>query len=160
MKTYELTYIVSPDISSEEATNRGKEIESAIIEREGVVIKQSAPIAKALSYQIAKRASGYMGVIEFQLEPEKLIEIKDLICKNKEIIRHMLIIKEAVELKRQRRMRDSIKTPAEPSFTISHKKEKNSDSEIEKTPDVKISEIKGKVELKDIEHELDELLGE
>jgi ribosomal protein S6 len=41
MKTYELTYIISPEMTSEEAIAKGKEIESAITGGEGTILKQS-----------------------------------------------------------------------------------------------------------------------
>jgi ribosomal protein S6 len=72
MKTYELSYIVSPEMTSEEAEAKAKEIESAIQSREGVILKQSNPVAKTLAYPIAKRASGFFGILEFQLEARKI----------------------------------------------------------------------------------------
>ena len=154
MKTYELTYIVTPEITSEEAEAKAKELESAITSREGTILKQSNPIAKTLSYPIAKRASGFMGFLEFQLEPEKLLELKGVIEKDGKIVRHMIIIKEAAEFKKERRTR----TKPAPTFEVEKKTEVESIKE-EKPTSAK-AEVKEKVELKDIEHELDEILGE
>ena len=169
MKTYELTYIVSPEITSEEAEVKGKELESAIQSREGTIVKQSNPIAKTLSYPIKKRASGFLGFLEFQLEPEKLVEFKAILEKDGKIVRHMLIIKEAAEMKKERRTRSTVKAGVAPTFTIERKAEvkidepsvaEAVDSVSEEKPVSKVKEIKEKVELKDIEHELDEILGE
>ena len=172
MKTYELSYIVSPEITSEEATNKAREIESAIQSREGLILKQLNPTARTLSYQIQKRASGFFGVIEFQIEPEKLLEVKDIVAKDKKIVRHMLIIKEAVEFKKARRTRETPRakveaeelsvfatTPLGHSQTGEAKLESEAPKEEEEVSPTK-KEVKEKVELKDIEHELDELLGE
>ena len=156
MKTYELTYIISPEITSEESEAKSKEIESAITSREGTILKQSNPIAKTLSYPIKKRASGFLGFLEFQLEPEKLLEIKGILEKDGKIVRHMLIIKEAAELKKERRVRGIIKTKPVSSFEIEKKAE---GKEISEPASVKTTAGKEKVELKDIEHELDEILG-
>jgi ribosomal protein S6 len=157
MKTYELTYIVSPEITSEEAEAKGKEIESLIGSKEGTILKQSNPIAKTLSYPIAKRSSGFLGALEFQLEPEKLVELEETLSKDGKIVRHMLIIKEAAELKKERRTR----TKPIPAFGIEQKIESK---EIPASAFVKTSadksEGKQKVELKDIEQELSEILGE
>ena len=169
MKTYELTYIASPEMTSEELEAKAKSLESAIQSREGVIIKQSNPVAKTLSYQIKKRASGFLGFIEFQLEPEKLIEFKAILEKDSKIVRHMLIVKEAAEMKKERRTRGAVKAKTAPTFTIEQKVEVKAeepasiiDTEEEKKekPASKIKEVKEKVELKDIEHELDEILGE
>ena len=158
MKIYELTYIVSPEITSEEAEAQGKEIESLIVNREGTILKQSNPIAKTFSYPIAKRASGFLGVLEFNLEPEKLVELKSVLAKDGKIVRHMVIIKKTAELKKERRTRGVLKTKIAPTFEI-EKKTENATKE-EKPSFAKASEGREKVELKDIEHELDEILGE
>ncbi|MCX6718677.1 MAG: 30S ribosomal protein S6 [Candidatus Staskawiczbacteria bacterium] len=147
MKTYELTYIVSPDITSEEAEAKGKEIESLISSKEGTILKQSNPSARALAYPIEKRASGFFGVLEFQVEPEKLLELKETLLKDGKIVRHMLIIKEAAMMKKERRTR----TKPAPIFDI--------DTEKKPEPEPAKPAEREKVELKDIEHELDEILG-
>lgn len=160
MKTYELTYIVSPEITSEEAEAKAKEIESAVQSKEGTILRQSNPIAKTLSYPIKKRASGFVGFLEFQLEPEKLVELKETLTKDGKIVRHMVIIKEATELKKERRTR------TKPSVTPEIERKKVEEPALaedfglakEEKPTHK-KEIKEKVELKDIEQELDEILG-
>jgi len=154
MKTYELTYIVSPEITSEDALAKAKEIESAIQSREGTIVKQLTPVAKALSYPIKKRASGFFGVIEFQLEPEKLLELKEILEKDGNIVRHMVIIKEALEMKKERRTRTKTeRILTAPEFKIESRVQK------EESPVTKTEE-KPKVELKDIEQKLDEILGQ
>src|SRR3989344_7804590 len=101
MKTYELTYIISPEITSEEATARAREIESAVQSKEGTILSQSNPIAKSLAYPIEKRASGFVGTIEFQMESEKVPELEETISKDGNIVRHMVIIKEPLMAKRR-----------------------------------------------------------
>jgi len=167
MKVYELSYIVSPELTSEEAEAKGKEIESAIQSREGNVFKQSNPIAKTFSHPVGKRASGFWGVIEFHLEPEKLLELKAIIEKDEKIVRHMIIIKKAAELKKERRTKGGIKTKLMPAPELEvkvetkiEKEEKQEVIEPEEESSSKKKAIKEKVELKDIEHELDEILGE
>lgn len=148
-------------MTSEEAEAKAKEIESSITSKDGSISRQSNPIAKTLSYPIKKRASGFLGVLEFQLEPERLLELKESIAKDGKIVRHMVIIKRSTEPKQARRTR--IK-PA-PAFTIEKKIGKTSevenlDAEKEEKPASTKASIKEKVELKDIEQELEEILGE
>jgi ribosomal protein S6 len=161
MKTYELSYIVSPEITSEEAQAKAKELESAILAKEGTVLKQSAPVAKTLSYPVGKRASGFFGILEFQIEAEKLPELQEMLSKDGKIVRHMLIIKQAANFKKERRVR------TKPELKIEIQSEKPIEIEIEKKEkpaeeepsSAKASEAKPKVELKDIEEELDQILG-
>jgi ribosomal protein S6 len=163
MTTYELTYIISPEATSEEAEAKSKEIESLIQGKEGSVLKQTNPIARTLSYPIKKHASGFWGVLEFQVEPEKVIEIKETIAKDVKIVRNMIIIKGIPEMKKERRTRTKQAEGEYPVFETKPKpeitaEEKTEAEEIEKPAEK--SDNKGKVELKDIEQKLDELLGE
>lgn len=145
MKTYELTYIISPEISSEEAEAKAKEIEATVQKMDGVILHQSNPVAKTLAYPISKSASGFLAIVEFQLEPEKLNELATSISKDGKIVRHMIIIKEAGKTLKKKRERTA------PQFTKGPQEPKAAPAE-------KI--VADKIELKDIEQQLDEILGE
>jgi ribosomal protein S6 len=152
MKTYELTYIISPEITSEEAEAFSKELESYVQSKEGNVLKQAHPTAKVLSYPIKKYASGFVGSLEFSIEADKLAEIKEKMDKDGKIIRHMLIIKEPVRERRQRAARKETAPVLEKKSAAIEEK-----TSIDKEEPVKHAK---KVELKDIEQKLDEILGE
>ena len=167
MKTYELVYVVSSEITLEEAEAKAKELESAIQKEEGTILKHSNPVAKMLSYPIKGLSSGFFGAIEFQLEPEKIAVLKEIFEKDGKILRHMLIIKKAAELKKERRTRGASKTKPVAEFGIEQKtavKEKDiitsTSDEVPGLAPADKSENKGKVELKDIEQKLEELLGQ
>jgi len=166
MKTYELTYIISPEVNSEQIESKEKEIEGSIQTGQGVIIKQSKAAAKTLAYPIGGFSSGFFGVIEFQLEEEKLSAVKEGFNKDGKIIRNMLLIKEPVRIKKTRRSRkDEI-----PSI-LSDKKVENDAVKEDVKPEIKTpafedikeekaDEPKAKVGLKDIEQELEDILGE
>ena len=157
MKTYELSYIVSPEMNSEEALAKAEEIQSAIQSREGIILKQLNPVAKTLAFPIAKRASGYFGVLEFQIEAEKLLEVKEIVVKDGKIVRHMVIIKEPIRIRRERRS----KKPAE-TFAIEQKTEVPAEVKKEEpafAESFNVTKEKEKIELKDIDEKLDEILG-
>lgn len=105
MKTYDLTYIVSTGITSKEAEAKAKEIESYITSKEGTIVKNSNPSAKTLSYPIGGNASGFIGSLEFQIEPEKLLEVKIIIDNDPAILRNMIVIKQPAEFKKSKRSR-------------------------------------------------------
>ena len=156
MKTYELTYIVSPELISEEAETKAKEIETLIQGREGMVSRQNTPMAKTLAYPIKKQASGYLGVLEFQLEPEKLSEMEKILKKDERIVRHMIVIKNPPK---PRKIRGS-KTKIPSVFGIKTMPEKTEEKPVPEASDAKAEKTDKKVELKDIEQKLDEILGE
>jgi len=155
MKTYDLTYILSPEITSEETEAFAKEIESFVQSKEGVIIKQSNPIAKTLSYQIKKHASGFIGSLEFQLEPEALMELKEKMDKDEKVNRHMIVIKHPEKKQKIRRTKNKNTN----EFVV--EKESPKETIIEKKKEVEEKPVETKkVELKDIEQKLEELLGE
>ncbi|MGD0576661.1 MAG: 30S ribosomal protein S6 [Candidatus Staskawiczbacteria bacterium] len=154
MKTYELSYIISPEITSEEAQTKAKEIESAVQSREGIILKQFNPVAKTLAFPIGKKASGFFGVLEFKVEPEKLLEVKEIVAKDGKIVRHMVIIKEPIKIKKIRRSKAAVLEAA-----VTEQKTEVEMNQEEKPSSAKASDVKEKVELKDIEQRLEELLG-
>ena len=87
-----------------------------------------------------------LDVLEFQLEPEHLYELNGKLQKNDKIIRHMVIIKNPVKIQKERRTR---KKPLILEAVRAIKEEKQKEKKITK-----------KVELKEIEKELDEILSE
>jgi ribosomal protein S6 len=156
MKTYELTYIITPDITSEETEAKAKEFESKIQAKEGIILRHTNPTVKPLAYSIKNKISGFFGVLEFQIEPEKLVEFKEEILKDNKILRQIITIKNPVKAKKERRER--IK-PADEAETQEKVEEKTEPVSEEKT-EPKSKDGKEKVELKDIEQKLEELLGE
>ena len=168
MKTYELTYIISPEVTSEEAEAFAKEIESFVQSKEGTVLKQTNPVAKTLSYQIKKHASGFIGSIEFKLEPEALLELKQKMDKDGKVNRHMIVIKYPARKEKIRRSRNKIEAgvvaekESTKEITIEGKKTKEEKPAMEENKEEVVKEEKKeskKVELKDIEEKLEELLS-
>ena len=151
MKPYELTYIISSEITAGEAEAEVKNIESFVKDKEGIILKLEKISPITLAYPIKKQSSGFFGVLEFQLEPEHLGELKEKIQKNDKIIRHMIIINNPAKIQKERRIK---RKPLVTSiFSASAEKTK----EEAKEKDKKISK---KVELKEIEKELEEILSE
>lgn len=145
MKTYELTYIISPEISSEEAEAHAKKIEALVQKKEGVILHQTNPSAKTLAYPIKKSASGFMGILEFEMEPEKVAGLQGDLSKNEKVIRKMLAVKSPIKAKKEKR----IKITSDKLLKVEKQAKKP-----------EIAKDSTKVELKDIEQKLDELLNE
>lgn len=179
MKTYELTYIISLELTREEAEAIVKEIESFIEKNEGIILKRENLNAKTLSYSIKNQSSGYFNVLDFQLEPNKLSQLKENIEKETKIIRHIILIKNPERKLKTRRGEkkfkfalgsDALKTEVsdkeEFSFTspfasnstgiFENKKKIENEPEDKKPVNIKPE----KIELKNIEEKLDEILGQ
>jgi len=143
VKPYELTYIISSAITADQAQVKAKNIESLIQDKEGMILSSEKLSPMTLAYSIKKQGSGFLGVLEFQLEPEYLGQLREKLQKDDKIIRHMIIIKSPVKIQKERRIRK--KSLISKNTKIMPKEEKKADK---------------KVELKEIEKELDEILSE
>ena len=142
MKIYELVYLISPQLETEETKMLASEINAFLQKEGGIVIKDENPSPKTLSYQIKNQGAAFQAIVEFSLDPEKLGVVEEKIRKEPRVLRYLIVIKKP--LKEKQRGRKITKTLKEkPSFT------KTTEDKAEK-----------KVELKDIEEKLEEILKE
>ena len=135
MKHYELTYLISPELSEKEANSLSAEINLLIQEKQGILEKTIPVSKKQLAYIIKKKTAAYLVSSFFQIEIKELEEIKKQIESNSKILRYLLLTIIKTKLKTTSKI---IKSP----LSIKTKKI---------TP-------KKKVELKDIEKKLEEVL--
>ncbi|MEK7658473.1 MAG: 30S ribosomal protein S6 [Patescibacteria group bacterium] len=161
MKVYELTYIISSELTNEEAKLTKEEIDSFIQKEEGVILRSENPVAKTLSYPIKKQGSGFFVVLEFQIAPEKLSELKEKLENNSKILRHFIVIKKPAKIRKERRVKKRI--PAEPEKSDVFSVEQNpaiAPAYAKPAPDKPARTGGEKIELEDIEKKLEEILGE
>ena len=147
MKTYELTYIVTPTASQEDVESIQKEVESLIQVAEGVIIKSDRVGAKTLSYPIKNNISGYFAIITFQVIENKLKEIKAKLEHENKVLRHIVVIKRPEkEMKARSMRRYALRPEAKRSVFARNLEDKKTD----------------KVEVKEeeINKKLDEILSE
>jgi len=124
MKNYELSYLVSSNLSEEEIKALQESVNSLIQKEEGILLENDYPI---------KKEGFSLLSLKFQMDPEKIAGLEKSLKADSRIFRHILLIKHPMkDAKKMRR----------PMKTISKKTEKS------------------KVELKEIESRLEEILGE
>ena len=124
MRYYELTCLISPELSPEELNSFQEKIISYIQEEKGILVKIDLPFKK--------KGKVLLFALNFQLNPGAIETFEKKIKADKQIIRYMLITK---------------KVPKAGKIT-------------EKSPRFPKKIAKPKVELKEIEKKLDEILGE
>jgi len=132
MKFYELTYLISPELSEEEIRTLQEKINSLIQEEGGVLSEVNSVVRKTLAYPIEKKRVAYLAILSFQLDPERLGSLEKKIKAESGILRYLILTKKLP--KRVAAM--PVKKPR------------------------KITKPKPKVELKEIEKKLEEILGE
>ena len=132
MKWYELTYLISPDLSEKELIDFQEKVNSSIQEGGGTLGELISPIKKRLAYPVNKRGQSYFATLNFYLEPEKLGNLEKKLRSEGKILRYIILTK---------------KLPRKvPEIVVRAPK--------------KVIKPKPKVELKEIEKKLEEILGE
>ena len=144
MKNYELTYLISPDLSEEELKNLSAKINSFIPEEAGVLEKTTEPLRKRLGYPIKRKAGAFSVSLNFSFNPEKLEDLEKKLKSENQILRYIILIKTTAKevLPRKKRPLKIPQKITEPSEPAAHQ------------PKAK------KVELKEIDKKIEEILGE
>lgn len=136
MKSYELAYLISQNLSEEETASFQEKIKNFIIEEQGILGGQDITKKKLGNSQ----GLAYLISLNFNFDPEKLVALEKKLKTENQIINYMILFRKprtAVEV--SRRIRHIAPITEEPA---------------------KISEKPKKVEIKEIEKKLEEILGE
>lgn len=136
---YELTYIINPNLSDDEAAKQTDKVRGFINQEGGEIKDEKLNEKRRLAYQIKKQSFGFFVTIIFNIEPEKIAEIEKKVRLEPRILRHLLILKG--ESRREAASRRPIKPRKE---TIISKTAP--ETKIEKPEKVKIEEIDKKLE--------------
>ncbi len=136
MKHYELAYLISANLSSEEIRVLQEKINSFIQEGGEKENKFSSPeiknpIKKTLAYPVKKEKEAYFAVLNFNLNSEKIIDLEKKLKNEKAILRYLILVKPPFKEKKITRLKPPL-----------------------------LVKSKQKVELKEIEKKLEEILGE
>ena len=132
MKNYDLTYLISPDLSEQEAEDFLKRINLLVQEEGGKIEKSEGFLKKKLKYQIKGKDKAYLVNTKFNLESGKVESLNKRLKEQPRLLR----------------------------FLILGKQKKAPKTELKKIkPKTKIKKEK-KVELDKINEKLEEILGE
>jgi len=151
MKEYELTYIVSPELSEEELTELKNKINNFILEERGVLVNFSKPVKKKLFWADKKQNEGILNTIFFSLTPENLTNLERKIKNEKQILRYLLLKKEFKTSTQKTKKTPSLSVPPETKTEIQTELKTKEEQKIQKEQ---------KVELKDIDKKIEEILKE
>lgn len=133
MKDYDLTYLISPDLSEQELEDFLKKINLFIQEEGGKVKKYEGPLKKRLKYPINKTDKAYLATTKFHFEADKLENLDKKLKKESSLLRYLILTDE-------KKLPKKIRIPKiKPGAKV--KKEK-------------------RVELEKIDEKLNEILGE
>ena len=94
MKPYELTYLIIPSFTTEEAGVFHEGIKKIISKNGGLLGSEQIPTRKTLAYPIKKSTEGYLSSIDFNAIEENAKKVGEEVKKEKNILRHILIGKQ------------------------------------------------------------------
>ncbi|MCX6764519.1 MAG: 30S ribosomal protein S6 [Candidatus Nealsonbacteria bacterium] len=138
MKYYELTYLASPELSEVEVKELQQKINVSVQNKGGILDFSSEPFRINLKYPIKKNNEAYLITLIFSLKQEDIQQLDKEIKTEEKIIRFLLFSKiKAKEPEIEIKETPMEKGIVEPSVTKKTEK---------------------KVELKDIEKKLEEIL--
>ena len=132
MKNYELTYLISSDVSGEELKNLSEKIKSFVQKEEGAIKKTTESSKTKLGYQIKEKGEAFLSILNFSFQPEKIADLEKKLKAENQILRYMILNKDLSEK------------------TLYPKRTR---------PELKTKESK-KVELKEIDKKIEEILKE
>ena len=145
MRHYELNYLIPVEFSEEEKKTLSEKIISVIKENGGILEESRQPIQQNLAHPIKKKGSAFLVTLDFQTNPEKVVEIEKKIKSESVILRYFIATKKIIKpgLKIPRRPPKQIIPLEEKLPLISQGKKREK-----------------KVELQEIDKKLKEILGE
>ena len=101
MKHYELTYLISSEISEEEVKSLPEKVLVLVQEADGIIENRILPLKRKLAYPINKQEDAYLTTLTFQLNPEKLAGLEKKLKAEGQILRYLLLAKKPTkEVKR------------------------------------------------------------
>jgi ribosomal protein S6 len=148
MKLYELTYLIPIDLPEEATKALQEKINSFISDAQGTIDRIEDLTKKRLGEPIKKQTAAQMATLNFYMSPEKLGDLDRKIKSEPQIIHHLILNKKPRKAEAPRRIRRL--TPVAPEESLKTATEGTS---------LSASKPK-KVEIKEIEKKLEEILGE
>lgn len=145
MKLYELTYLASPDLSKEELKELSQDINSFIAQENGTLDQEIEPVGKRLSYPIKRKTEAFLVTFNFRLDTKNLEKLEKKLKEKNQILRYIILIRRLIKKITKRVPRKFLEKTL-------------SEEEIFKT-NIKSSETQ-KVELKEIDKKIEEILNE
>lgn len=91
MRDYELTVIVSPEVTDEDFPATVEKVTQFITQRGGEVAEVNPWGRRKLAYPISRFEEGNYFLTQFKLDPKMTAEVEKSLLLSEEILRHLLI---------------------------------------------------------------------
>lgn len=91
MKTYEISFIVRPDLEKDAVEKIAKEYEKVLVSHKAKVLSSKELGQKELAYTIKNQKTGYYHIINVEANDEAINEFNRLATLDEKILRHIII---------------------------------------------------------------------
>ncbi len=91
MRSYEMVFIVRPDLERDELDDVVKDVGGLIERNDGEVTKVEPWGLRKLAYPIKKHQEGRYLLMTFELEPSNVAELERVLRLKETVIRHLVI---------------------------------------------------------------------
>ncbi len=95
-RNYELTILISPNLSEQEAVAIQQNFVSFVQEKEGKLIDSSKPAKRILGYEIEKHTQAYITDLTFSLDSKLVGDLEKKVKEEDNIIRSIVLVKEEI----------------------------------------------------------------
>ena len=144
VRVYELGYLISPIVGEENLPHEMSMLKDAVANLGANFITEEYPkfielayrMEKSIANKLEKFTQAYFGWMKFELEPEKVETLEEMLRKNDKIIRHILF----------KTVRENTLAPRKFHKTETHRRKPN--------------EQKVEVNVEEIDKEIDALIGD
>jgi len=150
MRSYEMTYLVASDISEEELKSFSEKINGFITQDLGVLEQEGKPARQRLGYSIKGKNEAFVVTVDFKLSPENLEKLEKKMQAEGKILRYMIATKQPMEKTLARKPK---RVPKSLLMKVGENPKKET-LKTDKKPGLQ------KVELKEIDKKIEEILNE
>lgn len=91
MRSYELIFIVRPEIEGDDLTAVVEAVKSLIERGEGEITKVEPWGLRRLAYPIQDQSEGQYVLMQFNVEPQFISELEHDLGLNEQIMRHLIV---------------------------------------------------------------------
>ena len=101
MAFYELMFIVRPELDEEQVNTATDKVHQLVVANGGSVTKTAGWGKRRLAYQVGSYKEGYYVVSNFEVEPDKIVELERVLKISDTVFRHLLVHRDRTSVGQQ-----------------------------------------------------------
>lgn len=91
MRSYEVVYIIRPDLDEQRRKEKIEKVNQAIVEQGGEVLNVDEWGTRILAYEIDDFREGYYVLVNFKLPPDKVSSLEEKLRVDDGLLRYQIV---------------------------------------------------------------------